>query len=343
MSELLSQDEINALLSAFESVTPEEKNAQVETRRREVRLYDFSKPDRFSKEHLRTINIIHSNFATGLTAQLSGSHQVPVQVSLISVGQVSYKDYLASIPAKTMLAEIQIPPLDADILFEVNPSIIGVWVDYLCGSSLQIPSQPSDLTLMDMAVAKRVLNTYLQVYRDSWASTVKLDPEVRRVVNSETYDGMLLPSETVLACSYEVHAGQSVGTISICIPSVAVESILPALSSARTSRLANRRQSKTDAVCIKKVIDDVSLPCRALLGRASISVADILNLKVGDLIRTTSRADAEVELWIGDDHLGNGTPGLRGNNLSVMVSETSRQDASEEEPMPEGEMLAQAA
>lgn len=332
MSDLLSQDEINALLSAFDSAKPDDKGAQSERRQREVRLYDFSRPDRFSKEHLRTVNTIHANFAGNLTTTLTNMYQVPTHVDLISVDQVSYKDYLASIPSKTMLAEVVAQPLNADLLFEVNTSIVGIWVDYLCGSNPDVTPAPSELTPIDLAMAKKVLNSCLQVYSDAWADVVELQSEIRRMVNSEKYDGTLLPSETVLACSFEINSGQSVGMMSICIPAAGIEAVLPALASKKTTRQSSRRQTEADAAFIRSALGEVSIPVCAILGTTSIPFSDAVNLEIGDIIRTTRRVDDEIELWVGEGQMYNCTPGLKGNNIAAMISGTA---------MPTGTVIAE--
>lgn len=316
--DIVTQDEISALLSAYLSANAH-ASGDFAAREREVRLYDFSRPDRFSKEHLRTLHSIHSSFAAGLATTLSNLCQSQTAVDLIGVDQISYKEYRASIPSKTVIAEVAMQQFTTSILLEVNPNLVGLWVDCLCGGDPHLPSEPGKLTPVDLAVARNVLASCLEVYADSWASMVELKPQIRRAVDSETYDDIFLPSETVLVCGFEVHTGQCVGMMTVCIPAAGVEAILPALTTARMTQ-ASRKQDRAAAGDMRNALAPVILPCRVVLGRANISLSDVMNLEVGDVIRTDRAADAEIEFWAGDRHVFNCRPGMRGTKPSIVVS-----------------------
>jgi len=323
--DILTQDEINALLSAYLSANAHSSGCA--TREREVRLYDFSRPDRFSKEHLRTLNSIHTTFAAGLATTLSNICQSQTAVDLIGVDQISYKEYRASIPSRTMIAEVAMQHLTTSILFEVNPNIVGLWVDCLCGGDPHLSGEPSRLTPVDLALARRVLASCLEVYGDSWSSMVELKPQIQRTVDSESYDDAFLPSETVLVCGFEIHTGQCVGMMTVCIPAAGVETILPALTTARMTQ-ASRRQGNAIAQDMSKAIGPVIMPCRVLLGRANITLSDVMRLEVGDIIRTDTPADGEIEFWAGDRHIFNCRPGMRGSKPSVIISSVNQQTDS---------------
>lgn len=345
MSELLSQDEINALLSAYELVnTPSDDTASA-GRSKEVRLYDFARPDRFSKEHLKSLGILHSNFAASMSMMLTGMCQIPAKVQVIGVDQVTYKEYRASVPSKTLIAEVSAEPLHSDLIFEVNPSIVGLWTDCLCGADPQAAAPPSELTPVDLAIAKRVIMQCLPGYAESWKGLAPIRPEVRRVVDSESYEDTFLPLETVLVCTIEVHMGQSFGMMTICLPSVAVETVLPALSAGRTSRAAGVRHDKALTDKLRKGMENVPLQCRVVLGSTSISLSDAKALEVGDVIKINRRVDEDIQFWVGGKRMFNCRPGSRHNKLAVMITEVLEScDSGEisEKPLSEPEM-AQAA
>lgn len=341
MSEILSQDEINALLAAYGSANDSSDAADPAVASgKEVRLYDFLSPDRFSKEHLRTLNAIHTDFAASLTNTLSGLYQLQTRVNLIGIDQVSYKEYRASVPTKTMVAEVSAEPLSPSMILEVNPSIVGMWVDYLCGGNTQIPAAPSELTAIDLAVAERVLESCLPSYADSWASMVKLNPDVQRVSNSESFDEPMAPSEAVLVCSFEINTGEPVGMMTVCIPAVGVESVLPNFASYRLVRGAAKQQDKSSADRIRKHIEHVDLPCRVTLGEASISLSEARNLKVGDIIKTTRPANGQLEMHVGKAHLFNCRPGMHGKNVAVVVTSATASEHEEPSAMPISEQVA---
>lgn len=323
MSELLSQDEINALLSAFDAVNAPSTGGpdrRGDRSAREVRLYDFAKPDRFSKDHLRVLHQVHTNFATGVASTLSGLYQMPVRVDMVGLDQVPYKEYRSSVPAKTLFAEVIVEPLSTDILFEMNPSIVGSLVDCLCGGNPAIPAGPSELTPVDLRIAQKVLEMCVRAYTDAWAGMVSLKASVRGASDSSTYDEVFLSTETVLVCCLEVHIGQSTGMMTVCIPAAGIEAVLPLLTAARAGRNANRRMDKAVSEGIKRFLKPVSLPCRVVLGSTSVRFGDAMRLEVGDVITTGTPADGELEMMVGNRCMFRCRPGIRARNLAVVVS-----------------------
>ncbi len=329
MSEILSQEEINSLLSAYQSVNASGPGTlHAEKRDKEVRIYDFSRPDRFSKEHMRTLEVIHSNFAQSLNAVLYGICQVAMQVNLICLDQVPYKDYRSLIPAKTLLAEVVAEPFKGDILMEISPVIIGVLIDFMCGGSHQLPSNPSDLTQIDLALITSVLRIFLQAYADTWAGTLTLSPQIRRVVDSETFEDSLLPSEVILVCSLEILYGQTSGMMTLCIPAAGIESVLPNLSASRFSKNSTRWKNDLSTGHLKRTLEAINLPCSVVLGDTDITFLEAMNLEVGDVIKTANRVDSPVDLRVGDRSLFHCRPGLKGSNLGVVVSGFAGKDES---------------
>lgn len=333
--EAVSKAEIDALLTAYQSASATASGHQGE---KEVRLYDFSRPGKFSKEHLRTLTVIHSNFAAALTTALPAIYHAPTKVNFISVDQLIYKEYRESLPAKTMFAAVGGEPLSSDIFFEVNPGIVGAWVDYLCGGSAMATSEPSELTPTDLAIARTVLTGCLRDYADCWSDTIPLHPEIRKVVDSGSGGQLLLPSEPVVVCSFEVHVGNSKGSMTICIPSTSMELVLPALSMGWIQQ-SGKREDKSTSENLKKALKQVNLPVRVVLGGASVSLAEVAGLEIGDVIKTTRRANADAELWIGDRRMFDCRPGISGRTLAVLISGPSEtlDEAVSEDVSPEAE------
>lgn len=325
---VLSQEEMNTLLSAYESANAPGRSAGGSRRReRQVRLYDFAKPDRFSKEHLRALHSMHEGFAAELSSELTALYAATTRADLISIDQVTYKQYRAAIPSKTLLAEVSISSMSTGVFFAVNSSIVGVWVDYLCGGNPNIPATPSDLTPLDVAVAKKVIEHIVPMYAKIWPGAASADVRVERAAEAEVTDETLGASETVLVCNYEVQAGASVGMMTICIPASGVEQMMPAVSAAQSSAsVSKRRELKPGATA--KALDPVQLPCHVVLGTATASLADLADCEVGDVLRLNKRAGDEAELWIGSRHVFDCRPGIQRGNVAIVISGLAHADAS---------------
>lgn len=316
---VLSQEEMNTLLSAYESANAPGRPHAGRRKERQVRLYDFAKPDRFSKEHLRALQFIHESFAAELAAELSALCAAGTRVDLISIDQVTYKQYRAAIPPKTLIAEVSVSAMMTEVFFAVNSSIVGVWVDYLCGGNPNIPATPSDLTPLDIAVAKRVIERIVPMYAKAWPGAGEARAHVERAAEAEFTDETLGASETVLVCNCELQTGTSVGMMTVCIPASGVEQMMPAVSAAQSSTSTSRRREASPGETAK-ALDPVSLPCHVVLGTATASLADLANCEVGDVLRLDKRAGDEAELWIGSRHVFNCRPGTQRGNVAVVVS-----------------------
>jgi len=326
---VLSQEEMNTLLSAYESANAPGRNARGGPRKeRQVRLYDFAKPDRFSKDYLRALQLIHESFAAELSTELSTLCAAPTRADLISIDQATHKQYRAAIPPKTLMAEVSISSMMSPVLVAVNSSIVGVWVDYLCGGNPNIPATPSDLTPLDIAAARTVLEHLVQMYAKTWPGSSSVEAHVERAADAELCDEALMSaSETVLVCNYELQTGTSVGMMTICIPATGVEQMMPTVSAAQSSQSASRRRGVSPEET-QNALNPVELPCSVVLGTATALLSDLANCEVGDVLRLNKRAGDEAEFWVGSRHVFNCRPGSHRGNVAIVISGLANTDAS---------------
>lgn len=316
MAEVLSQDEINALIEAYKSTGAQSTSSSVPEKR--VRLYDFARPDKFSKEHLRSLNVIHNRHGAAFAGALTSLLRVTTQVRLLALDQLTYQEYCASVPDGTLFAEVNLDPLSSRTIFEFNPLFVSTCVDLLAGGSSVAHMSSAEITEIDKAVIRPVLELALRKYAESWASCVTLKPSIAAVTTESRTHPVLLPSEAVLVCGYEVTVGESMSMMSICIPATSIEAVLPALTLGKTLN-SSTRYSEEGSELLRKAFEEVEVSCTAVLGRTALSLQDIVDLEVGDLLKLPTKADGELELWIENVAGFSGVLGLSGKNLAVKV------------------------
>ena len=321
MSDILSQDEINALLGAYHAAENQGKTFRDKSSDQQVRLYDFARPDKFSKEHLKVLNSIHSKYATGFSVILAMLLHLSVEADLLAVDQVTYREYCASVPESTLFCDVNLDPLTSTAIFEFNPSIAGACIDGLTGGSGVAISQASDLTDIDRAIMAKVVDTVMKKYDEAWSPYVGLRSKVREASSNATFNQVFLPTEPVLVCGYEVSVGEAVGMMSICIPASAVEAILPNLTVGKSVGSISRQTSPM-LEALKTSLDDVPLHCKAILGRTTLTMEDVINLQIGDVITLDAPSNSEVEMWVGDYQTCFGIPGRSGRKLGIKVTRT---------------------
>ena len=319
MADILSQDEINALVESYRATGAAEEAAQAVGR--QVRLYDFTRPDKFCKEHLRALNLIHAKHGASLAVALASLLRVDTQVNLLALDQLTYREYCASVPDGTLFAEAGLEPLASIAVFEFNPAMVGACVDLLSGGAAASAATSTKITEIDKAVMRPFVELALKKYAEAWASSMVFTPRIIAITTESTTRQVLLPSEGVLICGYEVSIGEHVSMMSVCIPAAAIEAILPALT---LGKAVNAPVQKSDKVneSLKKLFQDVEVECRALLGRTSLSVEDISGLEVGDLIRLPVKTDHNAEFWIENVATFAGPLGRSGRNLAIKISKT---------------------
>jgi len=329
MVDILSQEEINALIDTYKATGGQDDSHRGSER--QVRVYDFARPDKFSKDHLRSLNVIHGKHGAAFSAALSALLRIGTQVELLALDQLTYREYCASVPNGTMFAEVSLEPLTSNAIFEFNPLFASMCVDLLAGAPtvLNNPSGEIEITDVDKAVMRPVVELALKKYVEAWASCIELKPEVISIMTESNTRQILLPAEAVLVCGYEVTVGETESMISICLPASAVESVLPALTLGRTLNSSSRRTDINNEA-LRQSFDYVDVDCFAVLGRTSLTLEEVVNIEVGDLIKLPTKANGEVEMWVENVPTFAGTLGISDKKLAVRIAR----------PMDKSEIIA---
>lgn len=307
MADVLSQSEIDALLGAL---TRGEVNAddmrETETGSR-IRSYDFRRAMRFSKDHIRIISRIHEHFARLLTTQLSAQLRSFIQIQVESVDQVPYEEFILSIPSLTVLQVMEFAPLEGHVVIEINPQLVFAIVDRLMGGSASGPYRERELTEIEQTVVERGMRSVPSFFREAWKNVTPLEP---RIVSFETNPQFLqiaTPNETVLVVTLSARIGDATGLMNICIPHVTIEPVIPKLT---TQYLFDVTQSKhvhhNELKRLEQHLNNVDVDCSVVLGNTELSVEQVLELQVGDVIKLSGSIHDEVSVHV------NGVPALTG-------------------------------
>lgn len=312
MSDILSPDEIIALTQACREAggAPDQE--------KQVRAYDFARPDKFTRDHIRSLTTIHSKHASTFALALSTMIRTETSAQVVSLDQMTFREYCASVPDGTLFAEVELRPLDAIAICEFNPVLVATCVDLLAGGAAPPPAAAATITEIDLAVMKPVIELSLRKYADVWSGFIELEPRIS-AMKVESRTQQILPGDWVLTCSYEITCGECRSAMSICIPSWAVEPMLPRLTPGRA--LGSRmRQSDRVADALRRSFHGVEVECRAILGKTMLSVEEITGLAEGDLIRLPATMDGPTELWVESVPTFTGTLGLSGRKLAIKIA-----------------------
>ncbi len=296
MAEILSQDEIDALLEVVEDeeINPEElENAPDILEQRKITLYDFKRPNRVSKEQLRSIRAMHDKMARSLASNISSLMRSIVEIQLHSVDQMTYGEFLMSLPSPTSFNVFSLKPLDGKGIIEINPSIVFPMIDRLLGG----PGIPFDanreFTDIELNLLDQILRIITQNMKEVWAPIMDLYPVIEAKESSPNVVQIVAQNEIVIMVVMEIVIGQTSGMMNICYPVISIESLLPKLAS-RDLMLSETSGRKSRNRELRALIRGAKIELEAVLGYAKLNMKEILDLEVGDIIKLNRVADDSV-------------------------------------------------
>lgn len=320
MGEVLSQQEIDALLSALSSGDVEADSFLAQEEERKVRQYDFKRAVRFSKDQIRSLTRIHEHFTRMLTTFFSAQLRTYVQFSVNSVEQLPYDEFIHSIPSMTMINLIEAHPLNGRFIIEVNPNISYAMLDRLLGGPGVVMDKVGSFTEIEMRILTQLYKRAFSTYGDAWESIAEIKAEMSAVEVNPQFLQLVSPNETVVLISIGVTIGEVSGTINICLPFVTIEPVLSKLSSHYWMQEANRRNaSQSSKEPLKAQLMNSTVEVVSLLGETTITFGDLLHLEVGDCLALDQLAKEPLSVMVGENKVFKGQVGVSGKRMAVQV------------------------
>ncbi|GEN54137.1 flagellar motor switch protein FliM [Halobacillus faecis] len=330
--EVLSQNEIDSLLSALSTGEMNAEELKNEKKEKKVRVYDFKRALRFSKDQIRSLTRIHENFSRLLTTYFSAQLRTYVNIEVASVDQLPYEEFIRSIPTMTILNIFSVPPLEGRILLEANPNVSYAMMDRVLGGRGSSVSKVENLTEIETTIMSHLFERSLENYQEAWGSIVDIDPLLEEFEVNPQFLQMVSPNETVVVVSLNTTIGETSGMINICIPHVVLEPIIPRLSVHYWMQKEKPKERDPEEVqAISHTIKEAKLDVRAVLGEADMSIEQFLELGKEDVIRLDQSIDQPLQLKVDDEVKFYIQPGKSKNKLAVQVLEEYQGGAGENE------------
>jgi flagellar motor switch protein FliM len=329
--EILSQSEIDALLSALSTGEMNADELKKEQSEKKVKAYDFKRALRFSKDQIRSLTRIHENFARLLTTFFSAQLRTYVQISVASADQIPYEEFVRSIPKMTILNVFEVPPLDGRIIMEVNPNVAYAMMDRMMGGRGTSLNKVENLTEIEEKIMSTTFERAFEYLREAWETVADIDPVLTDFEVNPQFLQMISPNETVVVISLNTTIGETSGMINICIPHVVLEPIIPKLSVRYWMQTDQKEREPEEIAVLEKRIQNADVPVIAELGTSEISIQDFLMLDVGDVIELNQAIDQPLLIKIGEIPKFLGQPGKLNKKLAVQVLETLKGEDNDDE------------
>ncbi len=325
MADVLSQSEIDALLKQLSSG---ELDAEDFTEESTVKIkdYDFARPAKFSKEHLRTLEIIFENFGRLVSSNLPAYLRKNVQIDVMNSEAVTYSEFSNALSNPLLLGIVNFAPLSGNILIELASNLGFTIIDRMLGG-LGIPlDKPREFSEIELSVLERIFNVLVDLLREPWQNVVEIHPRLERIETNSQFAQIISPSEMIAIITINMSIGNVEGLMNICLPFMTLEDIMDKLNTKYWFSTMQDSDSEAYSEFIETAINKAQIPIRAILGRSSIAVMDFINLQVGDIIRLDSHMDEELDVYVGDIVKFKALPGSGAENYAVKVTEIIREE-----------------
>lgn len=320
--DVLSQSEIDALLSALSTGEMTADDIKKDEEAKKVKVYDFKRALRFSKDQIRSLTRIHENFARLLTTFFSAQLRTYVQITVASVDQIPFEEFIRSIPNMTLINVFEVPPLDGNILMEINPNIAYSMLDRLMGGTGASHSNVDNLTEIETKIMTNLFERSFDNLREAWVNIADIDPILTELEVNPQFLQMISPNETVVVISFNSIIGETSGMINICIPHVVLEPIVPNLSVRYWMQSNKKELSPEQTAIIERRVKQSELEVIAELGTAEISIEDFLMLQFGDVIQLDQKISQPLVLNVGGIPKFTVQPGKLKTRMAVQVIES---------------------
>ncbi len=321
MAETLSQSEIDALLSALSSGDLEPSDIEKDEENVKIKNYDFKRPQKFSKDVIRAVEVIHDNYARIVSNYLTAQLRSNVKVKIESVEQITYEEFIHSIPSTTVLNLFRMPPLDGQIILETNEEFVLRIFDVLAGGSGDKKPKFKELTDIEKNIIKHVNQEMISKLKLAWEDVMEVEPILDSIETNPALNQILAPNEPVALVTFSVDMFDTSLLINICIPYLSIEKVLDNLVIKNWFSTADNEQGEEVKANINKTIKNVDVAMKAVLGETKISVNDFLNLFTGDIVTLDRSYDSTVDIYVEDELLFKAKPGLKGKNKAVQIIE----------------------
>ena len=319
MGDILSQDEIDALLSAVTTGEIAAGEGQEVKEDRKVSVYDFKRPEIFSKEQMRTLQMLHDTFSKEFTSTLSAQMRMNARVSLVSVDQLTYGEYIMTLPSPGYINLFTMKPLEGNALVELNPGTAFAIIDRVMGGTGDTPKIGRELTFIEQSVLRNLIEFGLKNLKRAWEHVGAFEFDITETETNPQFAQIVAHAETVVAITFEINLGTQTGVMSFCFPYLLIEPVAPRLSAQQWIAAKSAKAEDTTVDLIKDSLNGVNLDCAVELGETILNVKDIIELKAGDIIRLDGKIANGAKMLVENNEKFVVQPGRRGRKSAVQI------------------------
>lgn len=319
MTEVLFQHEIDSLIESlasgninmdsFKSASPSH-----------VKSFDFNRPNKFSKEQMMSLEIIHNSFARMLSNFMSAYLRSSIKIRVSAVEQLTYEDFVSSIPSPTLITVFSLEPLKRTAIFESNMQYVFPVMEMMFGGKGTGADKVRALTDIEISVMRKFHAKVLEIFGRAWSDIFEIRTNIESMETNPRFSQTITPKETVAVITLDTFIGNSNGLINICIPFVVLDPVISRLSSHYWLTESMGSPDDLEAAYLEKIISRVRLDLSAVIGETDITMRDFLQLQKGDVLQLDRRVKEDMDFYVDNLLKFKCKPGFSGNRMAVQIS-----------------------
>ncbi len=325
MSEVLSQNEIDNLLKALNSGELD-VDVMKDTNDTSVKNYDFKRPAKFSKEHLRTLELIFDHYGRLLSTNLPVYLRKNVQVNVAYSETVTFSEFSNSLGNPSVLSIIKFNPLAGDIIINLTSNLGFAMVDRMLGGQGKTFDKSRDFSEIEIRILEKLLVICMQLLREPWKNVIEINPVLDRIETNPQFAQIIAPNEMIAIVTLNIKIGDVEGFMNVALPYITIESVIDNLNTKFWFSNMTQFSEEVFNDYIEGMLKRVDVPLKCLLGKSSVTVSDFTNLSVGDIIRLDTNVESALEVYVGNIKKFTAVAGASNDKYAVKVTSVLREE-----------------
>lgn len=325
MGEVLSQNEIDNLLAALSSGELDAEQMQ-DSNEKQVKNYDFKRPTKFSKEHLRTLEIIFEHYGRLLSTNLPVYLRKSVQVTVTSSETVIFSEFSNALSNPLILGIVNFQPLGGTILVELASNLGFAMIDRMLGGQGEPLDKNREFSEIEMTIIEKMMVVCMQLMREPWKNVVDISPVLERIETNSQFAQIIAPNDMIAIVTLNIKVGDVEGLMNVCLPFFTLESVMDKLNTKFWYANMQEQDDEEYNDFIEAMIRKVDIPIKAVLGKSRVSLNDFVNLQIGDIIRLDSNVDSDLNIYVGNIKKFTALPGTNKDRYAVRVTSVFREE-----------------
>ena len=325
MGEVLSQNEIDSLLAALSTGELDVDEMQ-DKGDRQVKNYDFKRPAKFSKEHLRTLEIIYEHYGRLLATNLPVYLRKNIQVTVASSETVTFSEFTNALSNPVILGIINFQPLGGNIILDLAANLGFAMIDRMLGGKGVPLEKNRDFSEIEMTIIEKLMIISMQLMREPWKNVLDISPVLDRIETNPQFAQVIAPNEMIAIVTLNMKIGDVEGFMNVCLPYFTLESVMDRLNTKYWFSTMQEDNDENYELYIESLIKRVDVPVKVIMGKSSVSVNDFVNLQPGDIIRLDSNIDSELDVYVGNIRKFNAVPGTNKDKYAARITKIIREE-----------------